>query len=131
MHELVLSLWCEHRLTVFMVTHDIQEGFKLGTRLLVFDSPNYRATTTTVTLQHLVLANAEAGSRLVSRLFVRLAPSTGSGFAGLVGSSNNPISGVTIATVRWSVSMLSCSMGTACEPASHAARSSASPWKSV
>jgi len=30
-----------------------------------------------------VLANAEAGSRLVSRLFVRLAPSTGAGFAGL------------------------------------------------
>lgn len=25
------------KLTVFMVTHDLQEGFKLGTRLLVFD----------------------------------------------------------------------------------------------
>lgn len=37
MHELVLSLWRDHRLTVFMVTHDIKEGFYLGTRLWVFD----------------------------------------------------------------------------------------------
>lgn len=37
MHELVLRLWRETGLTVFMVTHDIEEGFYLGTRLLVFD----------------------------------------------------------------------------------------------
>ena len=37
MHELVLRLWREHKLTVFMVTHDLKEGFSLGTRLLVFD----------------------------------------------------------------------------------------------
>jgi len=37
MHELVLSLWHKHKLTVFMVTHDIKEGFHLGTRLWVFD----------------------------------------------------------------------------------------------
>lgn len=37
MHELVLRLWREHKLTVFMVTHDIEEGFYLGTRLMVFD----------------------------------------------------------------------------------------------
>lgn len=37
MHELVLSLWRNHRLTIFMVTHDIKEGFYLGTRLWVFD----------------------------------------------------------------------------------------------
>lgn len=37
MHELVLSLWREHKLTVFMVTHDLKEGFYLGTRLWVFD----------------------------------------------------------------------------------------------
>ncbi len=37
MHELVLQLWEEHRMCVFLVTHDIAEGFKLGTRLLVFD----------------------------------------------------------------------------------------------
>ncbi|MDH4653949.1 ABC transporter ATP-binding protein [Pseudomonas sp. JS3066] len=37
MHELLLGLWNETRLTVFMVTHDLSEGFSLGTRLLVFD----------------------------------------------------------------------------------------------
>lgn len=37
MHEIILSLWEEEKMTVFMVTHDLQEGFKLGTRLLVFD----------------------------------------------------------------------------------------------
>jgi len=41
MHELVLSLWREHKLTVFMVTHDIKEGFYLGTRLWVFDKMRY------------------------------------------------------------------------------------------
>lgn len=37
MHQLVLSLWKEHNLTIFMVTHDLAEGFYLGTRLWVFD----------------------------------------------------------------------------------------------
>ena len=37
MHRLILSLWEAHGLTVFMITHDIKEGFYLGTRLLVFD----------------------------------------------------------------------------------------------
>lgn len=37
MHELLLDLWQETRLTVFMVTHDLSEGFSLGTRLMVFD----------------------------------------------------------------------------------------------
>jgi NitT/TauT family transport system ATP-binding protein len=37
MHALLLELWRETRLTVFMVTHDLSEGFYLGTRLLVFD----------------------------------------------------------------------------------------------
>lgn len=37
MHQLVLSLWREHKLTIFMVTHDLKEGFFLGTRLWVFD----------------------------------------------------------------------------------------------
>lgn len=41
MHELVLSLWRKHRLTVFMVTHDIKEGFYLGTRLWVFDKTRH------------------------------------------------------------------------------------------
>lgn len=37
MHQLVLNLWREHGLTIFMVTHDLKEGFYLGTRLWVFD----------------------------------------------------------------------------------------------
>ncbi|GAB6040692.1 ABC transporter ATP-binding protein [Endothiovibrio diazotrophicus] len=37
MHQLVLSLWEQRRPTVFMITHDLAEGFYLGTRLLVFD----------------------------------------------------------------------------------------------
>lgn len=41
MHELVLNLWRELRLTVFMVTHDLKEGFYLGTRLWVFDKSRH------------------------------------------------------------------------------------------
>lgn len=37
MHELVLKLWKESGTTIFMVTHDLKEGFYLGTRLWVFD----------------------------------------------------------------------------------------------
>jgi len=37
MHQLILRLWEENRMTIFMVSHDIQESFQLGTRLLTFD----------------------------------------------------------------------------------------------
>ncbi|MFD2642603.1 ABC transporter ATP-binding protein [Pseudomonas japonica] len=37
MHALLLELWRDTGVTVFMVTHDLSEGFSLGTRLLVFD----------------------------------------------------------------------------------------------
>jgi NitT/TauT family transport system ATP-binding protein len=37
MHELILRLWRENGMTIFMISHDIQESFKLGTRLLTFD----------------------------------------------------------------------------------------------
>lgn len=37
MHKLIQELWKKNNLTVVMVTHDLQEGFHLGTRLLVFD----------------------------------------------------------------------------------------------
>lgn len=37
MHGLLRALWQEYKLTVFMVTHDLKEGFYLGTRLWVFD----------------------------------------------------------------------------------------------
>ena len=41
MHALVLKLWQEFKLTVFMVTHDLNEGFYLGTRLWVFDKTRH------------------------------------------------------------------------------------------
>ena len=37
MHGLITALWREHQLTILMVTHDIKEAFKLGTRVLAFD----------------------------------------------------------------------------------------------
>jgi NitT/TauT family transport system ATP-binding protein len=37
MHRLILRLWKEHGLTILMVTHDIGEAFRLGTRVLAFD----------------------------------------------------------------------------------------------
>lgn len=37
MYELLTGLWRQHRMTVFMVTHDLKEGFTLGTRVLAFD----------------------------------------------------------------------------------------------
>jgi NitT/TauT family transport system ATP-binding protein len=37
MHEMLLGLWRESNLTIFMVTHDLKEGFTLGSRVLVFD----------------------------------------------------------------------------------------------
>jgi NitT/TauT family transport system ATP-binding protein len=37
MHALIAGLWAEHGLTIVMVTHDIGEAFKLGTRVLAFD----------------------------------------------------------------------------------------------
>lgn len=43
MHKLVLDLWREHKLTIFMVTHDLKEGFHLGTRLWVFDKLRHDA----------------------------------------------------------------------------------------
>jgi NitT/TauT family transport system ATP-binding protein len=37
MYELLIRLWRQNRMTVFMVTHDLKEGFTLGTRVLAFD----------------------------------------------------------------------------------------------
>ncbi|MDC0612029.1 ABC transporter ATP-binding protein [Vibrio sp.] len=39
MHVLIKDLWHEQGLTVFMITHDLSEGFHLGNRLWVFDQP--------------------------------------------------------------------------------------------
>jgi len=37
MHQLILDIWKKTGLTIFMITHDLQEAFYLGTRLWVFD----------------------------------------------------------------------------------------------
>jgi NitT/TauT family transport system ATP-binding protein len=37
MYTLVRELWRAERMTVFMVTHDLKEGFSLATRVLAFD----------------------------------------------------------------------------------------------
>jgi NitT/TauT family transport system ATP-binding protein len=37
MQTLLRSIWEETGMTIFMVTHDISEAFRLGTRLIVFD----------------------------------------------------------------------------------------------
>jgi NitT/TauT family transport system ATP-binding protein len=37
MYELLLRLWAEEGMTIFMVTHDLKEGFTLATRVLAFD----------------------------------------------------------------------------------------------
>jgi NitT/TauT family transport system ATP-binding protein len=39
MHALVRNLWQQQHLTVFMITHDLSEGFLLGDRIWVFDHP--------------------------------------------------------------------------------------------
>lgn len=36
-HEILLKLWQETAMTIFMVTHDLSEAFKLGTRVIAFD----------------------------------------------------------------------------------------------
>jgi NitT/TauT family transport system ATP-binding protein len=41
MHEFLTELRAEAAMTVFMVTHDLAEGFKLGDRVLVFDKPRW------------------------------------------------------------------------------------------
>ena len=37
MHELILKIWRDTHVNIFMITHDLKEGFYLGTRLWVFD----------------------------------------------------------------------------------------------
>ncbi|MQQ09759.1 ATP-binding cassette domain-containing protein [Epibacterium sp. SM1979] len=41
MHDFLQELRAETNMTVFMVTHDLEEGFKLGDRCLVFDKPRW------------------------------------------------------------------------------------------
>jgi NitT/TauT family transport system ATP-binding protein len=44
MHDFLMHLRGEIGMTVFMVTHDLSEGFKLGDRVLVFDKPRWDPT---------------------------------------------------------------------------------------
>ena len=44
MHAFLTELRAETGMTVFMVTHDLEEGFKLGDRVLVFDKPRWDPT---------------------------------------------------------------------------------------
>ena len=44
MHDFLSELRAETSMTVFMVTHDLAEGFKLGDRVLVFDKPRWDPT---------------------------------------------------------------------------------------
>jgi NitT/TauT family transport system ATP-binding protein len=41
MHDFLAELRAETPMTVFMVTHDLEEGFKLGDRVIVFDKPRW------------------------------------------------------------------------------------------
>ncbi|MCE9648490.1 MAG: ABC transporter ATP-binding protein [Parvibaculum sp.] len=41
-HEVLLELWHETGMTVFMVTHDLSEAFKLATRVIAFDRRHTR-----------------------------------------------------------------------------------------
>jgi len=41
MHDFLMELRDETQMTVFMVTHDLEEAFKLGDRVLVFDKPRW------------------------------------------------------------------------------------------
>ncbi|MDA9865216.1 ATP-binding cassette domain-containing protein [bacterium] len=41
MHDFLTELRAETGMTVFMVTHDLNEAFKLGDRVLVFDKPRW------------------------------------------------------------------------------------------
>jgi NitT/TauT family transport system ATP-binding protein len=44
MHDFLSELRTEIGMTIFMVTHDLSEGFKLGDRVLVFDKPRWDPT---------------------------------------------------------------------------------------
>jgi len=41
MHDFLQDLRAETGMTIFMVTHDLEEAFKLGDRVLVFDKPRW------------------------------------------------------------------------------------------
>lgn len=42
-HVLIRRIWNENNLTVVMVTHDLSEAFRLGTRVIAFERPRNRS----------------------------------------------------------------------------------------
>jgi NitT/TauT family transport system ATP-binding protein len=44
MHDFLMELQWDTRMTIFMVTHDLEEAFKLGDRVIVFDKPRWDPT---------------------------------------------------------------------------------------
>ena len=73
MQALILRLWQEQELTIFMVTHDLKEAFKLGTRLWVFDkvchdpqAPKSHGATITYDLP--IKRSRSSGKQLLQRL---------------------------------------------------------------
>ena len=69
MQELTTALWRDTGMTVFMVTHDIAEAFKLGTRLIVFDRvrPEDPTCSATITYDLPLNRNGRAANRLAER----------------------------------------------------------------
>ncbi len=43
-HDLMLEIWWQEKMTVFMVSHDLKEAFYLGTRVIAFERPNRPAS---------------------------------------------------------------------------------------
>ena len=68
MQELTTALWRDTGMTVFMVTHDIAEAFKLGTRLVVFDRvrPDDPACSATITYDLPLSRNGRAASAIAA-----------------------------------------------------------------
>lgn len=68
MQELTSALWRDTGMTVFMVTHDIAEAFKLGTRLIVFDKARADdpAGHATITYDLPLTRNGRAASRIAA-----------------------------------------------------------------
>ncbi len=80
MHELLLALWQDLDMTIFMVTHDLNEAFKLGTRMLVFDkirhnphAPNAYGATITYDLD---ISNSTQSNTLDAEKYFAKAPNS-------------------------------------------------------
>jgi NitT/TauT family transport system ATP-binding protein len=41
MHDFLMELQRDTKMTIFMVTHDLEEAFKLGDRVIVFDKTRW------------------------------------------------------------------------------------------